>query len=262
MKDREIFSISETAKIVGMTSETLRHYDRINLVRPSATDERTGYRRYSLDDMVRLNTVRILRCMGMTLSEIRDILSYEDFGKITDALQRAEKSADDKIAELTEAKAGIRRAMRQFENKPCEDFTQTAPFEKVMPERVVLLSDKPIGPSADILWNYHRHFYGQLPENIRDDFRFEDAAGIYERGGVRRMFAVCAKYRAADGITILPRGAYLCAYCTDEERERTTAELLARAKNEYGANPGFAALTVIVTGILKWRYRAEVFLHG
>ncbi|MFQ9792440.1 MAG: MerR family DNA-binding transcriptional regulator [Acutalibacteraceae bacterium] len=28
------FSISEAAKIVGLTSETLRHYDRIDLVKP------------------------------------------------------------------------------------------------------------------------------------------------------------------------------------------------------------------------------------
>lgn len=30
---KKLFSISEAAALVGMTSETLRHYDRIGLVR-------------------------------------------------------------------------------------------------------------------------------------------------------------------------------------------------------------------------------------
>lgn len=33
------FSISQTAKMVDMTTETLRHYDRIGLVKPCKTDE-------------------------------------------------------------------------------------------------------------------------------------------------------------------------------------------------------------------------------
>ena len=33
------FSISEAAKMVNMTSETLRHYDRIGLVKVSRRDE-------------------------------------------------------------------------------------------------------------------------------------------------------------------------------------------------------------------------------
>ncbi len=43
----KFFSVSQTAEIVGMTAETLRHYDRIGLVRPNKTDEWTGYRYYT-----------------------------------------------------------------------------------------------------------------------------------------------------------------------------------------------------------------------
>ena len=60
---KEFFSISETAKIVNMTTETLRHYDRIGLVKPFKVDEWTGYRYYSQREIVRLNTIRALRCM-------------------------------------------------------------------------------------------------------------------------------------------------------------------------------------------------------
>lgn len=41
---KDFFSVSQTAKIVDMTAETLRHYDRIGLVKPCKVDEWTGYR--------------------------------------------------------------------------------------------------------------------------------------------------------------------------------------------------------------------------
>ena len=38
---KNYFSISQAAKIVDMTTETLRHYDRIDLVKPCKVDEWT-----------------------------------------------------------------------------------------------------------------------------------------------------------------------------------------------------------------------------
>ena len=54
------FSISEAAKIVGLTTETLRHYDRIDLVKPCKKDQWSGYRYYSEQEIVRLNTIQAL----------------------------------------------------------------------------------------------------------------------------------------------------------------------------------------------------------
>ena len=89
---KNYFSISQTAKIVGMTTETLRHYDRIDLVKPCKVDEWTGYRYYSQQEIVRLNTIKALQCMDLTLSEIKDILAYDDFNKIVETLKRTKKS--------------------------------------------------------------------------------------------------------------------------------------------------------------------------
>ena len=68
------FSISEAAKIVGLTSETLRHYDRIDLVKPCKKDQWSGYRYYSEQEIVRLNTIQALRCMDLSLKEIKKVL--------------------------------------------------------------------------------------------------------------------------------------------------------------------------------------------
>ena len=100
-----------------MTAETLRYYDRIGLVTPSKTDKNTGYRYYSQAEIVRLNTIKALRSMDLSLSEIRNILEYDDLKKIAEALKQTEAKADKKIAELRDAKNKIRRARNFYESK-------------------------------------------------------------------------------------------------------------------------------------------------
>ena len=94
------FSIGEAAKVVHTTTETLRHYDRIGLVKPSKKDEWTKYRYYTDQDIVRLNTVRLLQLMDLPLQEIKKVLGYDDLEKIVAFLSQAEKKADEKIAAL------------------------------------------------------------------------------------------------------------------------------------------------------------------
>lgn len=84
------YSVGEAAKAAHMTSETLRHYDRIGLVRPRK-DEWTRYRRYTEQDIVRLHTVSALRVMGLPLREIQKVLAYDELEKIVDFLEQAEK---------------------------------------------------------------------------------------------------------------------------------------------------------------------------
>lgn len=257
---KNYFSISQTAKIVGMTAETLRHYDRIGLVTPCKTDEWTGYRYYSQQEIVRLNTIRALRCMDLMLAEIKDILSYDDFNRIIEILKQAEKSADEKIAELNYAKTKIQRARTFYESKLKGEQQNENVFIKRYPQRVILLSDTMETPTLDNLWNYHRHFYDQISDDLKNEFSFEDLAGIYERNGRSRLFAICTRYVKTDGIKVLPQGEYLCADCTEENRDRVIKKLFETAKTEYGTTPEFTVQLIVLSGILQWNYQAQVFI--
>ena len=84
------FSISEAARITHMTSEALRHHDRIGLVKSAKKDEQTRYRRYSQQDIVRLNTIHALQQMDLSLKEIKAVLKYDDLQKIIQFLEKAE----------------------------------------------------------------------------------------------------------------------------------------------------------------------------
>ncbi len=257
---KNYFSISQTAKIVDMTTETLRHYDRIDLVKPCKIDEWTGYRYYSQQEIVRLNTIKALRCMDLTLSEIKDILAYDDFNKIVATLKQAEKSADEKIAELNNAKTKIQRARIFYESKLKGEQPSESIFIKHYPQRVILLSDIMETPTVDNLWNYHRHFFEQVPDKLKDKFSFEDLAGIYEQNGQSRLFAICTRYAKTNGIKILPQGKYLCADCTEENRERIIKELFETARNNYNTTPEFIIQLIVLSGILQWNYQVQIYI--
>ena len=258
---KNYFSIGEAAKAVQTTTETLRHYDRIGLVKPSTRDEWTNYRYYTEEDIVRLNTVRALQLMDLSLQEIKKVLEYNDLEKIVDFLAQAEKKADEKIAALQYSKYKIQLAKADYERKLQAHKNPNGSFIKEIPERIILLSDTLEVPTLDNLWNYLSHFYEKITPELAEQFSFEDLAGIYTRNGVSRLFAVCTHYAETDGLKILPKGKYLCASCTEENRKNTLDELMDKAKTEYGVNPPFTVQLILASGILQWNYQIQIPLY-
>ncbi len=257
---QEYFSVGEAAKAVHTTSETLRHYDRIGLVKPSKKDAWTNYRYYTEQDIVRLNTVRALQLMDLPLQEIKKVLEYDDLEKILDFLTQAEKKADEKIAALQYSKSKIRLAKEDYARKLQAQQSFSGTVLKDLPERVILLSDTLEVPTLDNLWNYLSHFYEKVTPALKEQFFFEDLAGIYSEEGLTRLFAVCIRYVEIDGLRVLPKGKYLCASCTEAHREQTLRELVRMAQVQYGAEPMFTVQLIVVSGILQWNYEVQVYV--
>ena len=258
----KLFSIGEAAKEVQTTSETLRHYDRIGLVKPGKKDEWTNYRYYTAQDIVRLNTVRALQQMDLPVKKIKEVLEYNDLKQLIDFLNQAEKKIDEKIASLEYSKTRITAARAQYESSlSALEWAGTGTVRN-LPERVILLSDRLESPSLDKLWNYLRHFYDSLSDEHRDSFEFQDQAGIYTDNvsGRSRLFAVCIRYSEVDGLKVLPAGEYLCADCEEKDRQALLRQLVELAEKRYNLRPEFIVQQIIVSGILNWRYQLQIYL--
>ncbi|MCD7769890.1 MAG: MerR family transcriptional regulator [Oscillospiraceae bacterium] len=138
---KKLYTVGEATRLAGVTSETLRHYDRIGLVQPSRRDDWTGYRYYTEQDIVWLKTVRALQQMDLPLREIRRVLAYDSLEQVVAFLEEAERKADEKIASLEYSKAKIRLARRDYEAKLMAGKPGAEALVRHMPERVILLSD-------------------------------------------------------------------------------------------------------------------------
>lgn len=70
------WSIQEVARLAGVSSRTLRHYDQIGLLAPSATGA-GGLRRYDAAAITRLQRILMLRELGLGLPAIAEVLAGE-----------------------------------------------------------------------------------------------------------------------------------------------------------------------------------------
>ncbi len=71
------FSPGALAKLAGVSTDTLRHYERTGLL-PVAPRTASGYRRYAPNSLERVNIVRRALQLGFRLSELAEILSARD----------------------------------------------------------------------------------------------------------------------------------------------------------------------------------------
>jgi DNA-binding transcriptional MerR regulator len=64
--------IQEFAKETGVTVRTLHHYDRLGLLQPQRTE--SGYRIYGERELVRLQRITVLKFIGCSLQEIKELV--------------------------------------------------------------------------------------------------------------------------------------------------------------------------------------------
>ena len=67
------YTISEMASLLGVTTHTLRYYEKMGLIRPEVNEE-TGYRYYTVTDTRRFNLCRELRAAELSLEECRELI--------------------------------------------------------------------------------------------------------------------------------------------------------------------------------------------
>jgi MerR family transcriptional regulator/heat shock protein HspR len=74
--DHGVYSISVAAELSGVAVQSLRLYERYGLLVPTRSDG--GTRRYSADDLARLQRISALVDAGVNLAGIALILNLED----------------------------------------------------------------------------------------------------------------------------------------------------------------------------------------
>jgi MerR family transcriptional regulator, heat shock protein HspR len=74
--DRGVYGISVAAELSGIGEQSLRLYERHGLLAPERSAG--GTRRYSADDLVRLQRISELVAAGVNLAGVERILSLED----------------------------------------------------------------------------------------------------------------------------------------------------------------------------------------
>lgn len=97
---KKLYSIGETAKIMGISVQTLRNYSNGSLLSPAHINEETGYRYYTFDQFHIIDRIKYLRSFGLPLSEIEEIMSSGKVDSIIQFLQKQKKQISKEIEDL------------------------------------------------------------------------------------------------------------------------------------------------------------------
>jgi DNA-binding transcriptional MerR regulator len=112
------FSIGEFSRATHLTVKTLRHYHGAALLIPASVDLRTGYRRYTAEQISLAQIIRRFRSLDMPVNEIQAVLVSSDpamrNGLIAAHLRRLE-------AELSRTQGAV-ASLRDILEHPAKDL--------------------------------------------------------------------------------------------------------------------------------------------
>ena len=99
---KELYSIGETARLFGISTQTLRFYDRKGILSPVYTDPETGYRYYSYMQFHVIDRIKYLQGFGLALEEICAIIKKGTVDALLSALYHQKEALNNEIAEMQE----------------------------------------------------------------------------------------------------------------------------------------------------------------
>jgi MerR family copper efflux transcriptional regulator len=114
--------IGQVAARTELSIRTVRHYDDVGLVTPSARSA-GGFRLYTEDDVERLLVIRRMKPLGFTLAEMKELLeSLEDLD--SDQATKKRRTAAANCVRRCQAKAAESAATLRRQLAYAEELTQ------------------------------------------------------------------------------------------------------------------------------------------
>lgn len=115
-------NVSQLARKGDTTTETVRHYTDLGLLRPDRNPD-NGYRVYTRDDLERLQFALQARSLGFTLSDIVDLVTEAESGHspcqhTRELIEARLAEVEQQIAELQTLSGRMRAAMASWSTQP------------------------------------------------------------------------------------------------------------------------------------------------
>lgn len=102
MKYQKKYTIQEFANMCHVTKDTLFHYHRMKLIKPTI-NESNHYREYTIDQLLTFHRIMLFKKSGCTLTEIEDYLYHKDAELLPSILDESRRRLNEKLRETQRA---------------------------------------------------------------------------------------------------------------------------------------------------------------
>ena len=215
-----IFSISEFAEMNGITTETLRYYDRIGLLKP-IVKKKSGWRYYTIRQYEKIRTIIELRKAGMSIKEVQAYFDNRNIQKSIRMIEKLQKDLQRRIDEEIQMNRELLEKIKFLHS--LEDLTPCGTiFEKDFPARYMVTLDV-----TSVNREEHAMEYTKLTSILKTRIPIlaSDRVGIYSdekilypsAGFVKAYPMLLVDPGDADSeyVIQIPPGRYVCMYYSD-----------------------------------------------
>lgn len=139
MKDQDVYTTGEIAKMAGVTTRTIRYYDNKGILSPSSHNS-SGHRLYTELDFTKLKRILALKYLGLSLEEVKNTES-QSFEKeeIMKSLRLQKNIMKNKINYMKTVLNAIESAEKSIEDEVDPDWNKTIDIIKILEDEKELL---------------------------------------------------------------------------------------------------------------------------
>lgn len=239
-----LLTIGEMSQLNNVSTQTLRLYDRIGLLKPHYVDPSNGYRYYNIKQCAMLDMIQYMQALGMSLKLIKKQLNHHDIGLVERVLEDQQQLIDDKIKELSQMRKAIARALDSYQRYAAAPKEGVIVIEYI-PERYIYCYDCGIN-----IYDYGLETYEYILRKLKNHILLHRLPMVYfcNVGSILRQADLIADrflsteiflfvdqdFTAEQGLATIPAGTYACIYGNGFHIEKAYATRLLNHVLENG----------------------------
>ena len=224
-----LYSIGETAEIMGVSVQALRTYSNLGLVVPEYVNEATNYRYYSFSQFHLIDKIKYFRDLGIPLHEIQKAFQTADSANVVDIMREHQKKLEAQIQRLQSSIDNLEWYINYF-NYAKQHAGYKVPYILKFPKRYALYVDfSDYSQAETTLFKLRNSPQGQKLEYLRQYGYIVDFGKLREGVFSQRQQFMFIKEPPPDlagelrgHIMEFPAGEYLCVF-TDKNLENSAA---------------------------------------
>jgi DNA-binding transcriptional MerR regulator len=268
-----LLSIGEMAEHCHVSIPTLRLYDHKGLLKPAYTNTKTGYRYYDIKQSGRLDLIRTLQSLGMSLEEIRSVLDQHSIAQIEEILNQKKEIIDQEIRRLSLQETALQNFIDALERCRTAPPAGTLTLEYIEKRTIYAIPASIDFYAYDGIDMYERTLE-ELRNNLQKNglpslnyFRVGTTASAadFQKGVLKakEIFAFVDSHFPAP-IRTLPNGMYACIYVNgydDEPRYAVKLRDYCRAQHYQISGDYICEIITEMNLFEEEEYQRNMFLR-
>ena len=161
-----MYKIGDFSQLGQVSVRMLRHYDKLDLLKPGHVDRWTGYRYYTLEQLPRLHRIMALKDLGLSLEQVGQLLDDPAAdGRLHEMLEEKQQRIAAQLAEeqarLARVSARLAQINQLHEPIPYEVALKSLPAQQIVAIREVVPHVSEMGLIRDRIL---RELYNRLDQ--------------------------------------------------------------------------------------------------